>query len=106
MTDFIKVLQNEVYMLNKRDFTYSIVNALKGKEFINATIEISLKIHKEEKNQVLYVADYLRNEALSDLQTNGIVPGFHLAESIHNVSYSRVDYIPAAKELTRLYKAN
>jgi len=93
-------------MLNKRDFTYSLVQALKGKEFINATIAISLKIHKEENKQILCVADYIRNEALSDLQTNGIVPGFHLAELAHYPSYFRNDYIPAAKELTRLYKTN
>jgi hypothetical protein len=65
-----------------------------------------MRVHKEENNQVLYVADYIRNEALSDLQTNGIVPGFHLAASVHYPSYFLNDYIPAAKELTRLYKEN
>jgi hypothetical protein len=93
-------------MLNKIEFTSSLVRALKGKDFIKATIEISLKIHNEENNQILCLADYIRNEVLSDLQTNGSVPGFHIAESLTDISYSRNDYIDAAKELTRLYSKN
>jgi hypothetical protein len=93
--------------MENKEFTKALVSSLKNKEFIKATIEISLKVHKEEANQILYVADYMRNEVLNEIQMGKEnFSTLQITLLLPDIMYRRSDYFEAAKELTRLYKEN
>ena len=68
-------------------------------------------MHNDENKQILYLADYIRTEVITEIQVkleNVIstktedADAFQLGMYISRIGYRLEDYSPAAKELIRL----